>query len=184
MILLRDLMQNRWIALLDGLRTWPDSQVWLVCVAVMILYGFFARWFGGRRGILRKTETPLTPQQHVLLFARIILHPAFIEESLYRGLLLPPPSPGPPEPGILFWYGLSLLLYVLAHPVNAWLFRRRAQHIFTKPSFLLLVTLFGVCASLMYGLSGSLWPPILFHGVVVYAWLTIYGGLAALNRSA
>ncbi len=184
MIALRDFLHSRWLALLHGFQSWPDSSAWLMSVLVMVIYGVLARWVGKRSGIFVKLDTPLPLKQKMLLIGRIIVHPAITEESLYRGLLLPPPSLSPIVPRDFLWYGLSLLLFVLAHPVNAWLLRRPARPVFTNPIFLLLVTLFGICVSLIYALSGSLWPPILFHGVVVYVWLTNYGGLTALYRSA
>ena len=124
----------------------------------------------------------LSAWQSILLGARLLLHPAFTEESLFRGLLLPPPTGLPLKPSVMFWFVLSCLLFILAHPLNSLTLRRETRSVFMHPVFLTLAGIMAICTSVLYWISASLWPAILLHWVVVYIWITNYGGYKTLYR--
>jgi predicted Abi (CAAX) family protease len=79
--------------------------------------------------------------------AAAALLPAFGEELLLRGLLLPAPLEGVPPLAMLPWIALSVALSVAWHA--------RAPR--------LQVGLLAVACSLAYLVSGSLWPAVLIH---------------------
>lgn len=164
-----------------GLLEWPTVDEWLISLLTLILYGLIAGWCGLHSGLAKREKFALSSWQYIFLGIRVLIHPALLEESIYRGLLLPSPMISPWSSSVLAWHLCSLLLFVLAHPVNGLLMRRRAQQVFTHPQFLLLAALLGVCVSGLYVYSQSLWPSILFHGIVVYIWFVVYGGQAALS---
>ena len=114
-----------------------------------------------------------------LLFGRVLVVPALLEEVLFRALLNPPP--GWVALGArVGWGALSLFAYVVAHPLSAWLFRPSAVDVFTSPIFLFLVSLLGFLCLTLYLRSGSLWSSVLLHAVVVTLW-AFGGGLEQLE---
>jgi predicted Abi (CAAX) family protease len=181
MATLNELIQERLRALANGLLAWPTGYAWLISLLVMLLYGGAALWVGLRSGLIKQRRNVQTTSERILIGARLLLHPALVEEVIFRGLLLPPPSNVSFTTDVVFWFSLSLLSFILAHPLNGHLLRRNARHVFTNPTFLTLAGLLGLCASVLYWISASLWPPIILHWMVVYVWLTNYGGLAALS---
>jgi predicted Abi (CAAX) family protease len=181
MTILNELIQERGQALVSGLLVCPTGYAWCISLLVMLLYGGIAHWVSLRSGLIKRRRSVQTTPERILIGARLLLHPALVEETIFRGLLLPPPSNLSLTPKVVFWFSLSLLLFILAHPLNGFLLRRNARHVFTNPTFLTLAGLLGLCASALYWITASLWPPILLHWIVVYIWLTAYGGLAALS---
>jgi predicted Abi (CAAX) family protease len=178
---LNELIWERVRALATGLLVWPTVSAWLISLLVMLLYGGIALWVGLRSGLIkRRVSKPTTPER-ILTGIRLLLHPALVEEAIFRGLLLPPPSNVSFTTDVVLWFLLSLFTFILSHPLNGYLLRRGARHVLTNPTFLTLAGLLGLCASLLYWTTASLWPPILLHWLVVYVWLTNYGGLAALS---
>ncbi|TFH32148.1 MAG: CPBP family intramembrane metalloprotease [Anaerolineales bacterium] len=182
MAILTGFIQARIYALILGLLAWPHVDEWLFCGLAALLFGLFARWFGLRSGLIKKEKTALSSGQRIVFGVRVFLHPALVEESIFRGLLLPSPASESLTPAVATWYLVSLLLFIGAHPLNGFLLRKSARRVFTNPAFITLAGLLGLFASAMYAYSGSLWPPILFHGVMVYTWLVHYGGIATISK--
>lgn len=181
MTILKNFVQLRIQALALGLLEWPAAIEWLISLLTLILYGLVAQWSGLRSGLIKRENIALAFWPRISLGIRVLIHPALLEESIYRGLLMPSPAASSWSSTVLAWYLFSLLLFIIAHPVNSLLFRKRARHVFTHPVFLFLAAYLGVCVSVLYAYSHSLWPSILFHGIVVYTWLAYYGGHASLS---
>ncbi|MCG8365107.1 MAG: polysaccharide deacetylase family protein [Pseudanabaenales cyanobacterium] len=124
---------------------------------------------------------------------RVFLIPAGIEELVMRGLLLP--SAFELSGGLtaiyLNQFFVSTAIYVAYHPlffgplIDAGNILRGKRTHFTKtfwhPTFLVLVTILGASCALSYLIIGSILAPILFHGVVVWVWLTFLGGESMLR---
>jgi predicted Abi (CAAX) family protease len=90
--------------------------------------------------------------------ARLLVAPAFLEELLFRALLLPSALDGVKPLAMLPWMALSVGLFV------AWRARRRL-----RPRGLAQATLLGVACSLIYVVSGSLWWAVLLHWLAALA---------------
>jgi predicted Abi (CAAX) family protease len=101
---------------------------------------------------------------------RLAVLPAFVEELLFRGLLLPSALDGVKPLAMLPWMALSVGLFV------AWQGRRRPD-----PRWLLQATLLGVACSLIYVVSGSLWWAVLLHWLAA---LCRWQGLEGRARAA
>ena len=115
----------------------------------------------------------------LLLFGRVLVAPALVEELIFRGLLNPPP--GQATCSARFGWGAgSLALYVSFHPLSAWLFRPEAFSTFSSPTFLLLTVLLGFLCLTLYLRSGSLWSAVILHAAVVASW-ALLGGLELLQ---
>lgn len=138
----------------QALTTWPSTRGWLETLVVALAFGTVALPIGPQSVLLH----PQSPSGAALpLLLRTLIAPALTEELAFR---VAPPA------------GAALLAYVLYHPLNAWLFVPAARTMFGDLTFLLLAALLGGCCTLLYRRSGSLWPPVALHWLVV-------GGLAA-----
>lgn len=107
------------------------------------------------------------PDAFLRLAAVAILIPALGEELVFRGILQPHRL-GVTKDWRLS--ALSLAAFVLWHPVQVWLGLPMAQEVFTDPAFLILVALLGALCTALTHRSGSLWPAVLLHWIVVVGW--------------
>jgi uncharacterized protein len=149
----------------QALTTWPRARDWLETLAVALAFGAVALPIGLQSGLLH----PQPPSGTVLpLLLRTLIVPALAEELVFRVA----PSPR--------FAGAALVAYVLYHPLTAWLFAPAARSTFGDPAFLLLAALLGGLCTLLYRRSGSLWPPVALHWLVVVGWLLVMGGASTL----
>jgi predicted Abi (CAAX) family protease len=107
-----------------------------------------------------------------LRLAKVMLVPAFTEELVFRGLLIPARGEAAHP---VRWMASGLTLFVVWHVVEALTFLPGA-HLFLTVPFLACALVLGVACTGMRYLTGSLWPAVVFHGFVVFAWQAIFGG--------
>jgi len=81
----------------------------------------------------------------------------------------------------LIWVVLSLFAYVIVHPLNALTFYKRALPVFTRPVFLVSVSVLGIACTVSYLQSGSIWTAVIIHWSIVVSWLFIFKGYQELN---
>src|SRR5262249_21272224 len=101
---------------------------------------------------------------------------SLFEETLFRALLLPHPSEDFSRIGLTINMLVAVGLFVLGHPLAGWLFAPAAPPLFYDPVFLTLSAIFGVVVSLVYLRTGSIWPSVFMHWVIVVAWRIWFGG--------
>ncbi len=158
-------MQRLW----RSLKTWPDWTGWAQCGAIAALGLCLLAAVAFPTGVAHwQPHWADWPSR----LARVMLVPAFTEELVFRGLLVPSrgESSRPSR-----WIILSLALFVTWHVVEALTFLPGA-HLFLTLPFLHCALILGIaCAGMRY-LGGSLWPAVLFHGVVVFLWQAAFGG--------
>lgn len=112
---------------------------------------------------------------------KAFLVPAFVEEGIWRVLLLPHRTE-PLSPRQWWIAGLPVLaLFVLAHPLNSLTFYPAAAPVFNQPLFWLGSTLLGLICMATYWRSGSWWVPTVIHWLVVVIWLLGFGGYDRLH---
>ncbi len=104
------------------------------------------------------------------------VHPALVEELLFRALLLPHPLEGEPLPALLAWSAGSVGAFVLYHPLAARLWYPPGRRLFRDRRFLLQCTLLGLACVVAYQATGSLWAAVLVHWLAVLIWLEPLGG--------
>jgi len=107
------------------------------------------------------------PNAFLLLAVIAFFAPALGEELVFRGVFQPRSVSRSKDQGLAI---LSLAGFVLWHPVQVWLGLPMAQPVFTEPAFLLLVAILGALCTALTHRSGSLWPAILLHWLVVIGW--------------
>ncbi|MDC7682467.1 CPBP family glutamic-type intramembrane protease [Asticcacaulis sp. BYS171W] len=148
---------------------WPGLRGWGFCLLIGGLVATTVAGVGFASGILKwEPASGNLP----LLFLSVLVVPAFTEELFFRGLLVP--ERGETQRPVLI-IAVGLAVFVLWHVVEAKLFLPGAT-LFLEPAFLLCAGLIGLGCALMRYLTGSLWPAVLFHAVLVWAWKAYLGG--------
>lgn len=109
------------------------------------------------------------PDAFLFLAAVAIIIPALGEELVFRGILQPRQLGAERD---WIFSALSLTAFVLWHPLQVWLGLPMAQPMFTEPSFLMLVAVLGALCTTLTHRSGSVWPAVLLHWIVVVGWKT------------
>jgi predicted Abi (CAAX) family protease len=170
---------------LRGLRrafaTWPDARGWRWTLGIGVTYFAAAATLGVATNFLHIGPPAVGGWKLATLAAILFVKPCLFEEALYRGLLAPHPSESLTPARRLAMEGISLVVFVAAHPVNGLLFRPAARAAFTHPTFLTIVTLLGVACLATYRKTGSLWPAVFIHWATVVAWLPFLGGMRTLG---
>ena len=87
-----------------------------------------------------------------------------------RGVLLPR------DGRTTIWLALSVLLFVLWHPLQAVTLGPPRAETFLDPWFLAAVAVLGTALARIYAATRSLWPCILTHWLVVLGWKALFAG--------
>lgn len=159
-----------------GLTTIPTVSDWLILMVIALFYSAIAIPSGLTTGFLEWRWD----FSWLKLFSTFWL-PAFTEEWVFRGLLLPSPLENANSWIWLFWGSFSTVLFIFYHPFNARYFYPQGHPTFFDPSFLTLTALLGIACAIAYGLTNSLWPAIILHWLTVIIWLFALGGQRKLK---
>ncbi|MEB3161126.1 MAG: CPBP family glutamic-type intramembrane protease [Synechocystis sp.] len=169
--------------LLASMVFFPEAKDWAIFGTCLALYGAIALSVGFKKGFLQWQPWQKSPITWLKLTLLLLLTPALFEEILFRVLLLPYPTELNRVWPTLGAMALSLVLFVIYHPLNAWLFYKAGRPLFFQPIFLSLATLLGFWATVLYWFTGSLWLITLFHWAIVAIWLLFLGGNAKLTKA-
>lgn len=150
----------------------PTAATWAHW-PIAVIYGFFALAVGLGSGLLQP-EVPSWFELLVLPFL-LVLYPSLIEESVFRGLMLPRSLLDASGWRRFLAVTASTALFVLMHPVNAWFIDVSNTSQFLEIPFLLIVTALGYACGYLYLRSGSLWAPVALHWATVVAWNLFLG---------
>ncbi|MCI5044429.1 MAG: CPBP family glutamic-type intramembrane protease [Aquisalinus sp.] len=155
---------------------WPDMSVWREAILLLCLFSLLAVPFGLHTGLLiwQPSLDGLLPVMLVAFFA-----PALLEEVVFRGPLLLPQKKGRK----LFMAAILLFLFVLWHPLNGTFLMTTAGVLFTDLRFLGIAFGLGLVCTVATLRSGSLWPAVLIHWLVVVSWKGLFGGPQFLTGS-
>ena len=161
----------------------PTAEQWRFCGVLYLLFLVGGVPIGIVSGLLHPSLPPLGPAGVLLVLVSVAIHPAFVEELIFRVLMLPRRLEGVSRRRLYVTVMVALFLYVIAHPLNAYFFWPAVIHVFTNPFYLALATLLGLTCTTAYLVSGSIWPPVLIHWLTVTIWLLLLGGQALLQYS-
>tara|TARA_R100001143_G_C3357145_1_gene133158 strand:+ start:925 stop:1455 length:531 start_codon:yes stop_codon:yes gene_type:complete len=106
----------------------------------------------------------------------LFVFPSLLEESFFRGVLIPKNTYQQGSKKIIQAMLISTAIFVAWHPFNAILFNNTAIGFFLDPIFLLMVAALGLSCSYAYIVSGSIWVPIIMHWLTVLVWVFFLGG--------
>ena len=152
-----------------ALRTFPDRRGW-VRVLLELGWALPLLLVVAHLGGLIRVQSPPDAITMLGLAATLFVVPALGEEILFRGLLIPRDRPGV---GAIL---LSVLLFVLWHPLQALTIGPPWAAAFLDPWFLAAVAILGLALARIYAATRSLWPCVLAHWLVVLGWKTVLGG--------
>lgn len=165
----------------SGITVWPNAAARRACALPFIFFITIALPFGFLSGLFSWQPTGVNFGRTVLV---AFFLPALLEELIFRAPLL-----WFRQRGSVFWPAvLSLSLFVLWHPLNGWLFLPAAKTLFFDPRFLFIAFGLGLtCTIATLGTNlnatdstkectGSLWPAILGHWLLVISWNALLGG--------
>lgn len=161
-----------------ALTTVPNLRDWRLTGISLFIYGIVALAVGMPSQFLQWTA-PVDHWPQVMITTLFI--PAIFEEIIFRGLLLPHPQENPSAKHRFLWGGINLILFVIYHPINGLTLYEPGYYVFRDPYFLVLATLLGLICILIYQRTGSIWPPVVIHWIVVIVWICLLGGMAQLQ---
>ncbi|WJY17912.1 CPBP family glutamic-type intramembrane protease [Alteriqipengyuania flavescens] len=107
------------------------------------------------------------------LLAIALIAPALGEELLFRAALLPAPAPERSLP--LGAIAFSTLLFAAWHPFQTLVHDGPFAQLMLEPTFLLAVIALGVACARLYWRSGSIWPAVALHWLVVAVFKALFG---------
>jgi predicted Abi (CAAX) family protease len=166
----------------DAIATPPTGYGLGLSLALLAGYGAVIGPVGMRSGFLR-LQCPPGPTSSVLRrLASLLLLPALAEELIFRVVLLPHPREELGPWPLTAWAALSVGLYVIYHPLEARLWYPSGRPLFDSPRFLVPCALLAVVLTISYQATGSIWPPVLIHWLVVLIWLELLGGRSRLGQ--
>jgi predicted Abi (CAAX) family protease len=167
----------------SGLTIFPKSMGWLSALGLLLVYGIIALGFGWKTGFLRLDNQFKVSWLHEILFVfQLFFLPALFEELLFRMLLIPHPIETAVFIDIVKWSLISLGAFIVYHPLNALTFYPAGKPTFWDWRFLTLTGLLGAVCSIAYYTTGSIWPSVLIHWIVVVGWVKVFGGKQLLVR--
>lgn len=165
--------------LIAAFSTIPDIQAWAYAAALLLVYALISLPIGFRWGFVQAEVLKDSPSLVAGITAWSFLMPGISEELFFRVLLLPHPTEKA-SLGSLWLSGcISLFVFLVYHPLNV--FAVGHDKTFREPVFLLLAALLGVVCTISYWQSGSIWPPVVIHWLIVVVWLLLLGGYKKLH---
>ncbi|MGV0107424.1 type II CAAX prenyl endopeptidase Rce1 family protein [Nostoc sp. DSM 114160] len=160
----------------------PRLKDWLVIVVLLVIYSIFALPYGWKFGFLQIELWSANWTNKCLLILRCLFLPAIVEELFFRVFLLPHPSEITSWFQWSLWVIVSLVLFILYHPLNAKTFFKAGITTFFNRVFLVLAAFLGIICTVAYTLTGSLFAIVLIHWVIVVVWLIVFGGIRKLDN--
>ncbi len=154
-------------------KTFPNRATWRWCLGLFGVYTLCALLIGLLTGFCRLELMKASAWLIAATPIALLVMPCLVEEFFFRAVLLPHPVEAISPRTKFFWASVSLIAFVLSHPINGLVSRRL---VFLDPVFLVLATLLGIVCTITYLKSGSIWLPILIHWLTVMVWIMFLGG--------
>jgi predicted Abi (CAAX) family protease len=158
--------------LLRSLTTSPDLAGWMFAAGVGLVTLSIMGGLGFATGLYA-----LTPPRTVGVVGRaltVLFVPALGEEAVFRGLLIPDRTETDrPWP----WFALMTGAFVLWHVAEGTTFLSGAKALFLRWDFLACAAILGLGCGITRWRTGSLWPAVGLHWLMVMIWQTDLGGL-------
>jgi predicted Abi (CAAX) family protease len=157
----------------------PSVQDWLTIGGLSLLLALALIPIGFSNQFLQ-IEVVRSPKVILQIIATALVFPAITEELCFRVFLLPYPPESVSTAILWLRIVLSLVAFVIYHPLNAFTFFAAGRKTFIQPIFLLLAALLGAICTIAYVQTGSLWLPVFIHWIAVVVWLLFLGGYSKL----
>jgi len=152
-----------------ALRTVPALPYWALAALLLMLFVHVTGLLGLMTGFLKFEPVSGPIALRIVLITPFI--PALAEETLFRGYLPNRAQTSRPR----LWIAVSTAIFVAWHGVLT-LILPGAGPIFLRPDFLATSACLGVVCATLRMRSGSIWPGVVVHWIVVAGWLMVLGG--------
>ena len=156
-----------------GIKTSP-LNAWKVSTLVALPFFAFAMGWGFYTGLLKYDV--LESNLFWVLPVALFIFPSFLEESFFRGILIPNNARERGAGYIITITLVTAIIFVLWHPLNVLTINPGAKAVFTDPNFLLMAFVRGIACAISYIYSRSLWAPVIIHWLTVLVWVLFLGG--------
>ena len=153
--------------LISSLVTWPSPKGWVSCVPVAAMAVAAITLVALTGGFLHWQPDP----SRLWRLPMILVIPAFSEELVFRGSI---PKQGESQHSWI-WITATTIAFTAWHAVEAVTFLPGAR-LFLQPTFLACAAILGLACAVMRYRTGSLWPAVAYHGLVVWLWQSFLGG--------
>jgi len=164
-----------------ALTTVPRISDWVFTLLLLFAFGLISLPLGFLSNFL-SFDLAEAPLPNLIIKAIVILvAPSLAEECVFRVMILSHKSENSSRQKKWLLIILSLTAYVICHPLNALTLYKSAYPIFSNPTFLLLTTYLGIICTWLYLKSGSIYPSVFVHWMVVIIWLFVFGGYNILH---
>lgn len=163
-----------------GFSNLPTVTDWLNGIVLICIYAVIALPIGFGLNFLQ-VDIQYSRKNVIKIMTASLIAPAILEELVFRVILLPQPSEYASFQAILICSIVSLLLFIIYHPLNGITFFLAGRETFFNPVFLFLAALLGLICTIAYLQSGSIWIPIVIHWLTVVVWLLCLGGIKKLK---
>lgn len=164
-------MSDTWRRIEAALRSWPDRRGWIAAARECAWSLPLIAAITAMGGLLRFDPEPVDGHWLRVFFA-VMLLPALAEELLFRAL----PVPRPERPFPAWQAVLCVGAFVAWHPFQAVTFGPPWSALFLDPWFLFAVAVLGAALVRIYRATGSIWPGVAVHWLVVASWKLLFGG--------
>jgi predicted Abi (CAAX) family protease len=151
-----------------GLSKPPNARDLRNVALLLPVFALITGALGFATGLLHLTAPP---PGSALVVPISLLVPALAEETLFRGYL--PNWRETHRPFV--WLAASTVVFLVWHIVQPLAIKGFAPY-FWRADFLLISGTLGTICGMLRMRSGSLWPGVIFHWIVVAGWLTFLGG--------
>lgn len=153
-------------AVVAGVSRLPNTRAAIEGLILFLLVVAAGVW-GAYQGVL--VLSPASKDKMLWVWVGAFFIPALGEELAFRSWV-PPRSP--------LLAVISLLLYLLWHPVQTLLHLPFGRPEFLDPGFMSLVAVLGLACTLSRIRSGSIWPAVVIHWGAVVVWRALFAGPA------
>ncbi|MEK7660408.1 MAG: CPBP family glutamic-type intramembrane protease [Pseudomonadota bacterium] len=151
-----------------------DFNIQLVCFTIVVLSGLLIFKIAETGKIIKHAK--LARNWPKLLLVSFFV-PALFEEIIFRGLFF---APNRSLVDSAVWLLLSTSLFVAWHFLQSKTFHKQYNAVFTNRHFLVCAAILGVSCYLLLVISDSIWPPIIFHWLIVFVWQALYSGISII----
>jgi predicted Abi (CAAX) family protease len=165
-----------------AISTLPTLDDWRLCALLLLVVAILVLPVGIRTGFLYPQWARFGPRRATAFLVLAFFLPCMVEETVFRVLLLPHPAENASAVTWWLWAVAGVILFVLYHPIKAPLVpsaERRA--VYRNGTFLWMAGVVGTVCTMLYAVSGSLWPPMALHYAVVAAWVFCLGAAERLG---
>ncbi len=148
-----------------SLRAWAETFLTFACLAAFLVpFTIWRAWY---------SQPPVSDPTKILsIVVAAFFVPALSEELICRAMMIPHKTEQVSR--LRFWIAIavSLAFYIGVHPLNGFL---NNQPFFLRPDYILVVFLLGICCTVCYVRTGSIWSPVFIHMATVGGWGILRG---------